>query len=111
MIGMQAHVNIYERNEKKRRLIIMERKKVYIGPVLVLLLLALVILVGLDHSGAWLVGLLVNGVIGVIILMLLNYLPQVEVPINIWTFLIAALGGILGVVLLVLLNLAGVKEW
>lgn len=85
-------------------------KIVYVGPTLVLLLLVLVILVGVSSPG-WLFGLLINGIVGIIILMLLNYLPQIEVPINIWTFLIAAIGGILGVVLLVLLNLAGVKEW
>ncbi len=85
-------------------------KVVYVGPVLVLVLLILVVLVGMSSPG-WMMGLLINGLVGVVILMLLNYLPQIEVPINIWTFLIAALGGILGVVLLVLLNLAGVKDW
>lgn len=85
-------------------------KTVYVGPVLVLILLVLVILVGLNHS-TLMAGLLINGVIGIIILMLLNYLPQIEVPINIWTFLVAALGGILGVAILVILNLLGYKDW
>ncbi len=85
-------------------------KIIFIGPGLVLILLVLVILVGMNNSG-WLRGLLVNGLIGVVILMLLNYFPQIEVPINIWTFLIAALGGVLGIVVLVLLNLMGYKEW
>ncbi len=85
-------------------------KIVYVGPGLVLILLVLVVLVGMSSPG-WLLGLLINGLVGVVILMLLNYLPQIEVPINIWTFLIAALGGILGVILLVLLNLMGVEEW
>ena len=88
-----------------------ETKVIYVGPSLVLVLLALVIVISIIHPTVWLPGLLVNGLVGIVILMLLNYLPQVEVPINIWTFLIAAIGGLLGVILLVLLNLAGVKEW
>jgi hypothetical protein len=63
------------------------------------------------NSPGSLMGLLINGLVGVVILMLLNFLPQIEVPINIWTFLIAALGGVLGIVVLVLLNLMGYKEW
>ncbi|MEK6902118.1 MAG: pro-sigmaK processing inhibitor BofA family protein [archaeon] len=85
-------------------------KVVYVGPVLVLVLLALVIIVGFNNGGL-LTALLINGVIGIIILMLLNYLPQIEVPVNIWTFLIAAIGGLLGVAVLVILNLMGYKEW
>ena len=80
------------------------------GPILVLVLLAIVIVVGINHGGS-LTALLINGVIGIIILMLLNYLPKIEVPINIWTFLIAAIGGLLGVAILVILNLMGYKEW
>ena len=88
-----------------------QTKIIYIGPGLVVILLVLVVLAGLSHSGFWLLGLVVNGIVGVVILMLLNYLPKISVPINIWTFLISALGGILGVAILVLLNLMGVKEW
>jgi inhibitor of the pro-sigma K processing machinery len=88
-----------------------ETKVVFVGPGLVTILLILVILIGVNNSG-WLMGLIINGIIGLIILMILNYLfKEVAVPINVWTFLIAALGGILGVVLLVLLNVMGVKEW
>lgn len=85
-------------------------RTVYVGPGLVLILLVLVIVVGMNSPGS-LMGLLINGLVGVVILMLLNFLPQIEVPINIWTFLIAALGGVLGIVVLVLLNLMGYKEW
>lgn len=85
-------------------------KTFYVGPGLVLILLVLVVVVGMNSPGS-LMGLLINGLVGVVILLLLNYLPQVEVPIDIWTFLIAAVGGILGVVLLVLLNLMGYREW
>jgi inhibitor of the pro-sigma K processing machinery len=86
-------------------------KVIVIGPALVIILLLLVIIVAMSSPG-WLIGLLVNGVIGVVILVILNTLfKSIEVPINIWTFLIAALGGLLGVLILVLLNLMGMKEW
>lgn len=86
-------------------------KVIVVGPVLVIVLLLLVILIAMSNSG-WLFGLIVNGIIGIVILIIINYLfKEVEVPINIWTFLIAAIGGILGVVLLVLLNLVGFKDW
>ncbi|MFA5763889.1 MAG: pro-sigmaK processing inhibitor BofA family protein [archaeon] len=85
-------------------------KIIVVEPVLVILLLLLVILIG-SSSPNWISGLIINGLIGVIILAIINALfKSIEVPINIWTVLIAALGGILGVALLVLLNLAGVKE-
>ncbi len=86
-------------------------KSIVIGPVLVIVLLLIVVLVSISSPG-WLYGLIVNGIIGVLILVILNKLfKEIEVPINIWTILIAAIGGILGVILLVLLNLMGVKDW
>jgi inhibitor of the pro-sigma K processing machinery len=85
-------------------------KEIVIGPVLVIVLLLLVVLVGVS-SPNWLIGLIVNGIVGVIILVIINALfKAIEVPINIWTILIAAIGGLLGVILLILLNLVGVKE-
>jgi len=86
-------------------------KVIVVGPVLVLILLLFVILIALGNSN-WLIGLVVNGIVGIIILIIINALfKSIEVPINIWTFLIAAIGGILGVLLLIVLNLAGVKDW
>ena len=86
-------------------------KVVVVGPVLLVVLLLLVVLVAMHNSG-WLMGLVINGIVGVIILVVLNHLfKEIKVPINIWSVLISAVGGILGVILLVLLNLLGVKDW
>lgn len=86
-------------------------KVIIVGPALIIILLLLVVLIAITNTHL-LMGLIVNGIIGVIILLILNHLfKEIEVPINVWTILISAIGGILGVVILVLLNLMGVKEW
>jgi pro-sigmaK processing inhibitor BofA len=58
--------------------------------------------------------LVINAVVGLITLWLLNYLDVMswfsapEIPINLVTVLICALGGLPGALLLVLLNLVGI---
>lgn len=48
--------------------------------------------------------LLINSVIGLLILIILNFLPVIEIPINIWTILIVAIGGVPGIIILIILN-------
>lgn len=73
-----------------------------------LILLLLVLYLGFSVPG-FLMTLIINGLIGLIIIIIINFLPVIEIPINIWTVLIAAIGGIPGILLLVILNVAGVK--
>lgn len=79
----------------------------FLGPVLTFLFIALLVIV------AWKLGkgifwLLINSVVGMGILILLNFLPFVNVVINIWSILIVAFGGIPGIVLVVLLSHFGI---
>jgi hypothetical protein len=79
----------------------------FLGPALTFLFAILLAIV------AWKLGkgifwLLINSVIGMGILILLNFLPFVSVVINIWSILIVALGGIPGIVLVVLLSHFGI---
>lgn len=74
-----------------------------VAPVIAIVLLILFLYVGFGIAGT-LSALLINGLIGLVIIVLINFLPVIEIPVNIWTILIAALGGIPGIVLLILLN-------
>ncbi len=78
------------------------------GPLLVVVLLLLFLAIGISMP-SFLMGLIINSLIGVLLILIINFLPQIEIPINIWTILIAALGGIPGVLLLVILDLLHIK--
>lgn len=52
--------------------------------------------------------LILHGLLGIAFFWLLNYFGVLSVPIDIVTFLIAALGGVLGVVLVIVLAFLGV---
>ncbi|MBI4044993.1 MAG: pro-sigmaK processing inhibitor BofA family protein [Candidatus Diapherotrites archaeon] len=80
----------------------------YAGPLITLLLLVLLVF-SVMTFGRFLFSMLINSVIGVALLIILNFLPFIEVNINVWSILIVALGGIPGVIILVILDLAGVK--
>jgi len=81
--------------------------ELFVGPALTLLSVALLIIVAWK-LGKGLVLLLINSVVGMIILILLNYLPFVKITINIWSILIVAIGGIPGIALVVLLSHFGI---
>jgi len=79
----------------------------FLGPVLTFLFLIILVI------AAWKLGkgifwLLINSLVGMVILVAFNYLPFVNVVINIWSILIVALGGIPGIVLVVLLSHFGI---
>ncbi len=79
----------------------------FLGPVLTFLFLIILVI------AAWKLGkgifwLLINSLVGMVILVVLNYLPFVNVTINIWSILIVALGGIPGIALVVLLSHFGI---
>ncbi|MDO8538531.1 MAG: pro-sigmaK processing inhibitor BofA family protein [archaeon] len=79
----------------------------FLGPVLSLVLLAIIILIALKFSSSifWLI---INSAIGVIALMLVNFLPYIDIEINIWSILITVFGGIAGIILLIILDLGGI---
>ena len=79
----------------------------FLGPLLALVFMILLVV------AAWKLGkgifwLLINSLVGMGILILLNYLPFVNVTINIWSILIVAIGGVPGIVLVVLLSYFGI---
>lgn len=79
----------------------------FLGPVLTFLFMALLIIVVLKF-GKGIVWLAINSLIGIVILILLNYLPFINIVINIWSVLIVALGGIPGLILVILLSHFGI---
>jgi hypothetical protein len=79
----------------------------FLGPVFTVVFIILLII------AAWKLGkgifwLLINSLVGMGILILLNYLPFVNLTINIWSILIVAIGGIPGIALVVLLSHFGI---
>ena len=79
----------------------------FLGPILTFLFIVLLVIVALK-LGKGLFWLLINSLVGMVILILLNFLPFVKITINIWSILIVALGGIPGIVLVVLLSHFGI---
>jgi hypothetical protein len=74
---------------------------IVLGPIITLILLILVIIIALK-MGKSIVFLIINSVIGLIALTIVNFLPIINVTINIWSILIVALGGLPGLVILIL---------
>ncbi len=79
----------------------------WLGPVLSLLLLFAVIYLAIK-AGKAVIWLIVNGILGIIAITLLNFFPVIQININFWSVLIAALGGIPGIILLILLDVFGI---
>ena len=48
---------------------------------------------------------MINSAIGIIILLIINFFPFINITINIWSVLIAVFGGIPGIILLIVLDL------
>lgn len=74
-----------------------------LGPLLSLVFLAILIVIALKF-GKDIVWLIINSVIGILFLILINFLPVVNITINIWSVLIAVFGGIPGIILLIILD-------
>ncbi|GEM_PF-1510565 len=79
----------------------------FVGPLLSVLLLVVLIIIALKF-GKFIVALAVNSLVGLVLLFLLNFLPFLEIGINLWSILIVAFGGIPGLALLILLDLLGI---
>ena len=76
--------------------------------LVVLILVVVVVLLLLARSGRLLGRLIVNGIIGVILLFLTNLVLADDIPINVLTILICAIGGVVGWLVILVLHLLGV---
>jgi hypothetical protein len=72
--------------------------------IVLIVLLVLVVLVLLGRGGS-LMGLVVNGIVGVILLFLTNLVLADDIPINLVTILICAVGGVVGYLIILVLHL------
>ncbi len=72
--------------------------------VILIVLVVLVVLLLISRSRTvW--GLIVNGIIGVILLFLTNLFLQDDIPINLITILICAIGGVVGWLVILVFHL------
>ena len=75
---------------------------------IVLILFVIVVLFLLARGGRLLGRLIVNGIVGLILLFLTNLVLAENVPINLLTVLICAIGGVVGWLVILVLHLLGV---
>ena len=75
--------------------------------LVVLILVALVVLV-FAWRGFSLTHLIGNAILGVILLFLTNLVLQDDIPINLLTVLVCAIGGLLGWLVVLVLHLLGI---
>ncbi len=80
---------------------------IWLGPVLTAVVLALLIFLAITF-GKDIVWLIINSLIGLVALVIINFLPMINITINIWSILIVVFGGIPGIALLILLDLLGI---
>ncbi len=72
--------------------------------IILIVLVVLVVLLSISRSRTvW--GLIVNGVIGVILLFLTNPFLEDDIPINLTTVLICAIGGVVGWLIILVFHL------
>ncbi len=71
-------------------------------------MVVVVVLLVLARGGRYLGRLIVNGIIGVVLLFLTNLVLADDIPINVLTVLICAIGGAIGWLIILVLHLLGV---
>jgi hypothetical protein len=76
--------------------------------LIVLIVVVVVVLLVLMRGGRYLGQLIVNGIIGVMLLFLTNLVLADDIPINVLTVLICAIGGVVGWMIILVLHLLGV---
>lgn len=76
--------------------------------LVVLILVVVGVLLLLARGGRLLGRLIVNGAIGVVLLFLTNLVLADDIPINVLTILICAIGGVVGWLVILVLHLLGV---
>jgi len=76
--------------------------------LIVLILVVIVVLLLLTRGGRFLGQLIINGIIGLVLLFLTNLVLAEDIPINLLTVLICAIGGVIGWLIILVLHLLGV---
>lgn len=76
--------------------------------LIVLILVVIVVLFLLTRGGRFLGRLIINGIVGLVLLFLTNLVLADDIPINVLTVLICAIGGIMGWLIILVLHLLGV---
>ncbi len=75
---------------------------------IVLVVVVLVVLVLLGRALRSLPGLIVNGIVGVVLLFVTNIVLADDLPINLLTVLICAIGGVVGWLAILILHVLGI---
>jgi hypothetical protein len=78
-----------------------------VEPTILIVLVVLVVLVLLGRGGS-LSGLVVNGIVGVVLLFLTNLFLADDLPINLLTIIVCALGGVVGWLGILVLHFLGI---
>ena len=76
--------------------------------LIVLILVVVAVLLVLARGGRYLGQLIINGIIGVVLLFLTNLVLADDIPINVLTVLICAIGGVIGWLIILVLHLLGI---
>ena len=76
--------------------------------LVVLILVIIIVLLVLTRGGRSLGQLIVNGIVGVVLLFLTNLVLADDIPINLLTVIICAIGGVVGWLIILILHLLGV---
>ncbi|MDQ4064075.1 MAG: pro-sigmaK processing inhibitor BofA family protein [Actinomycetota bacterium] len=77
-------------------------------PILLVVVVILVVLVLLAQAVRRLPELIVNGIVGVVLLFVTNTILADDLPINLLTVLICAIGGVVGWLAILVLHVLGI---
>ena len=77
-------------------------------PIVLIVLVVLVVLVLLGRRSGSLSGLVVNRIVGLVLLFVTNLFLADDLPINLLTLIICALGGVAGWLIVLVLHVLGV---
>jgi SigmaK-factor processing regulatory protein BofA len=79
-----------------------------VEPIILVVVVVLVVLILLGRRPGSLSGLFVNGIVGVVLLFLTNLFLENDIPINLLTVIICALGGVIGWLIILVLHILGI---
>ncbi|MEN4018628.1 MAG: pro-sigmaK processing inhibitor BofA family protein [Methanobacterium sp.] len=75
----------------------------------VIAIIAIIGILILVKIGSLLLKLLIHAIFGWILLVFVNFIPYINVPINLLTILVAGFGGVFGVILLLIAQALGIN--
>ena len=77
-------------------------------PVVLVVIVVLVVLVLLGRGASSLSGLIANAIVGVVLLFVTHIFLADDLPINLLTIIICAIGGVVGWLIILALHLLGI---